>query len=282
MQDPRVSWPHPSDTKRVRGHGPAGISPSARFPVSPRAPTASWARDEPNCTHCTAYCAPELAHRRAWRTRRRCSPRPGQLRAVEHEPRAGKEARGRGETNALGITAHGGEERENHMSSNGRAGLIESNWACARGAGRRGGVVGGCGFKGGGRSYKGVELWASAIMARGGTDCWCCERERAREGEWTGANERGGRGGSGGGTWWPTRAHRGATRRRSSTGSPWRHGAAGHRARARWGRRVRSRAGPASASGPEARRQPAGAPLSPSLFFEILFPNHFPISFWLI
>jgi len=86
------------------------------FLATLRAPTASQARDEPSRTHCSVYRAPELARRRAWRTRRRCSPQPGHLGAVEREPTTGKVARSRGGANALEIVGNGGEEGENHVS----------------------------------------------------------------------------------------------------------------------------------------------------------------------
>ena len=112
----------------------------------------------------------------------------------------------------------------------------------------------------------------------------CCARakERAREreresGEAQLATEE--EAGAAGQTWWPTRVRpprrMRATRRPSSAGSPRRHGAAVRTwtwARARGGE-TRRWAGPASASGPEARPRPTSAPLSLFHFFEFLFPK---------
>jgi len=114
--DPRVSRPRPSDTQCIHGHGPAGISLPVRFPATPRAHMASRAQDEPSRTLCSVCRAPEIARRRAWRMRRRCSPRPGHLGTVEHGPRTGKGARSRGGANALETMGNGGEEGENHVS----------------------------------------------------------------------------------------------------------------------------------------------------------------------
>jgi len=115
-RDPRVSRSHPSDTQSIRGRGPARISPLVRFPATPRAPTASRARDEPSHTHCSVYRAPELARRRAWRMRRHCSPWSGHLGAVEREPRIAKGVRSQGGSNALEIVGDGSEEGENHVT----------------------------------------------------------------------------------------------------------------------------------------------------------------------
>jgi len=148
------------------------------------------------------------------------------------------------------------ELRLTPVSSTGHAGLTERGWARARGAEWRDGLARACGWEGGGRSWQGEKLRASAAMAR------LLLRASEREGESVSRGARlvaGTEEDAGGHTWWPTRARPSrrmrATQRPSSAGSPRRHGVA---VRAR-GRRKRGRgeAGPASLAGPVGWRRPA-------------------------
>ena len=77
------------------------------------------------------------------------------------------------------------------MSSTGHAGPTEHGRARARGAEWRDGLASACGWEGGGRSWQGEKLRASAAMARGGAAATAGGRERGREREQRGASGSG-------------------------------------------------------------------------------------------